>query len=235
MRQISILVFWLLLSNTLWASCDDGENTSLKVNLVDLSQHIEGENNFELTPFEKNYFDEINLARTKPQQYADFLQQRLDNFVSETHFNEDGRSFISKEGKKAVIEAIEFLRSSTPLPPLKLSQGLTNAGRDHVKDLGEKGKTGHYSSNGDDPRKRIEKYGSWGKAFAENISYSPMDPRGHVVSLIVDDGVPSRGHRKNIFNKDLKIAGAGCGSHLVYLQMCVMDFTGHFEEGIFSY
>jgi len=51
-----------------------------------------------------------------------------------------------------------------------------------------------------------------------------------VVTLIVDQGVPNRGHRHNIFCRDFKCAGAACGSHARYGTMCVIDFAGGFLE-----
>jgi uncharacterized protein YkwD len=43
--------------------------------------------------------------------------------------------------------------------------------------------------------------------------------------LIVDDGVPARGHRKNCFNPDFNVVGIAVGSHKVHKYTCVMDFA----------
>jgi uncharacterized protein YkwD len=64
----------------------------------------------------------------------------------------------------------------------------------------------------------------------ENISYGYADARTIVVTLIVDQGVPDRGHRKNIFCPDFKVAGAACGPHARFGVMCVIDFAGGFAE-----
>lgn len=80
------------------------------------------------------------------------------------------------------------------------------------------------------PAVRVNRYGGWEKAIAENISYGPSGARDIVVSLIVDDGVPGRGHRQNIFNPDFRAAGTACGPHAVYGTMCVIDFAGEYRE-----
>jgi uncharacterized protein YkwD len=51
-----------------------------------------------------------------------------------------------------------------------------------------------------------------------------------VIGLLVDDGVPSRGHRHNILSADARFAGVGCGHHTEYGTMCVIDFAGGYRE-----
>lgn len=185
---------------------------------------------FKLTLFEEELLAEINLARTNPKEYANLLREHLKTFTDEKNFKQDGRLYATHEGKKAVEEAIAHLEKQAALPPVKISKGLTKAGRDHVTDLGPNGKTGHYGSNGIDPIKRLSKYGAYSGEFGENISYTPQSPRGHLMALIIDDGVASRGHRKNVFNPAFKMVGVGCGSHKIYTTMCVMDFAGKYTE-----
>ena len=50
-----------------------------------------------------------------------------------------------------------------------------------------------------------------------------------VVGLLVDDGVPDRGHRFNIFDEDFTTIGVACDSHPRFDIVCVMDMTGGFE------
>ena len=48
---------------------------------------------------------------------------------------------------------------------------------------------------------------------SENINYSNGDGKDQIMSLFVDDGVQSRGHRKNLFDPDIGVTGNFSGPH----------------------
>ena len=131
------------------------------------------------------------------------------------------------EGVGAVREAISAVRSQAPLTPLTLHPLLTNAARDHVRDQGRTGAIGHTGSDGSTTATRVNRYATWQVSLAENIDYQPMvRGRDVIESLIVDDGVPDRGHRRNVFQSSARFVGIACGPHPKYEAMCVIVQTG---------
>lgn len=169
---------------------------------------------------------EMNLARTAPRTYAGFLRKFRDLFRGK-YFVLPGSDIRmqTNEGIKAVDEAIRFLSRQKPLPPLTWSDGLAAAAAELAKEQGESGVVGH-----GDMRERIERHGKWSRQIGENIGYGPGEARNMVVQLITDDGVPDRGHRKNIFSTVYRTAGVACGPHPGFGNMCVIDFADRFKE-----
>jgi uncharacterized protein YkwD len=160
--------------------------------------------------------DEINLARTNPHLYAQFILT-----------NADARS---KADPRAMQEAIDYLNHARPLPALALSSGLSMGAMTQVLDQGATGAMGHDGGDRSTPWKRMARFGQWVGKAGENISYGVTGARQIVISLIVDSGVPNRGHRKNLFLRDFGSVGVACGAHARWGTMCVMDFAGQFIE-----
>ena len=83
---------------------------------------------------------------------------------------------------------------------LKWNKEISKAAGDHTRDTGPKGMTGHDGSDGCTMEERLIRNGLPESWMGENIDYGSKDGRSVVISLVVDDNVPSRGHRSNIFN-----------------------------------
>lgn len=170
-----------------------------------------------LTKFDKEVIAEVNKARQNPAAYAEILAARRP-------------SYNGQEGVGALDEAIAFLRAASPLPPLQPSPGMSMAATDHVNDTGPKGITGHDGSDGSSSFERIDRYGDRSGYVGENISYGMNSAQDVVAQLIIDDGVPSRGHRENIFNPQYQFIGVDTGSHAQYQTMTVLNFAGQYTE-----
>lgn len=168
---------------------------------------------------------EVNYVRAHPRDYADELRRYRDLFDGRVmRMPDDPVGIMTREGTGAVDEAIGFLDRQEPLPPLAYGEVLALAARDMADDQGATGYTGHRSADGRMPGDRVKRRG--GDIFVgETISYGYDDPGSVVRQLIVDDGVPSRGHRKLIFAPGNRFAGVGCGPHPRDRFMCVIDYA----------
>ena len=192
-----------------------------------------------LSPLEKDVVQEINLARTQPKAYAAFLEQLRPNYVSghgqstgaRTIITTGGKTtFVTAEGPKALDQAIAFLRSTPPLPPLTVSRGMSLGSKEHVKDQERTGVIGHQGRDGSRPADRVSRYGRWQGTISENISYGIDSARGMTMALIIDDGLPDRGHRKNMFDAQARLLGVACSDRVAGQVLCVMTFTTEYTE-----
>ena len=102
---------------------------------------------------------------------------------------------VTNEGPSAVQETIDYLKTVTGLTSLGYQpemQGIVNS---HANYLGKKGILAHNSANGDSSGKRIFSVVKTDFA-AENIYCGQKSSTAEdiVLALVIDDGVPSRGH-----------------------------------------
>jgi uncharacterized protein YkwD len=172
---------------------------------------------------------EMNLARQNPTFYAAIVEKTRQNYSGAVCLLPGNIRLRTHEGVRALDDAIHFLRRAKPQPPLALSPGLCLAAADHCREQGG-GATGHYGSHGGDPGNRISRYGVVSQGWAENIAYGRHTAREIVLTLIVDDGVRGRGHRKNIFNPTYDVAGAAYGPHARFGSVCSIDFASGYAE-----
>jgi uncharacterized protein YkwD len=193
-------------------------------------QSINAEQPDYLSPLEKAIVHEINAARTNPKGYASFLEEWKRYYGGKLLKIPGERIIMTEEGATAVHEAINFIRSLNPIPRLSPSKGMSLGAKDHVKDQGLSSSVGHKGSDGSQPWDRVNRYGTWERCIGENIAYGSDKARNIVIYLIVDDGVPGRGHRKNIFNPDFRVIGVAWGHHATYRTVCVITLAGGYKE-----
>jgi uncharacterized protein YkwD len=180
---------------------------------------------------ERGVIDELNEARTNPQAYASSLEHEI-QFYSGTLFRRPGddAALQTREGAAAVREAIRVLRSTKPLPRLTMSEGMTLAARDHVKDQAPRGLMNHKGTDGSMAWDRVSRYGDWKSKISENMTFGPATAHDVVSALLIDDGIPDRGHRKNILDPEVMVVGISCGPHKSYRVMCDIVHAGGFAE-----
>lgn len=188
---------------------------------------------FAATALERVILQELNVARTQPDAYIRYLEHYRTLFKEKSYIQPGTNLLIrTEEGTTAIDEAITFLRCQRPLPPLRWAEGLARSGAELVRAQAKSKETGHGSGRMAMAR-RIQRNGRWTIAIGEAITYGPyVADRGRdvIAQLLVDDGVPSRGHRQTLYDKDYRLAGVSCGPHPTFAMACAIDFAGGVEE-----
>lgn len=107
----------------------------------------------------------------------------------------------------------------------KRAKPLDLSALDHVEDIGPRGAMEPLGQDGSLPNERIEKYCSFGTTWGESITFNGVKPKQIVEYLLVCDGIPNRGNRKNIFSSELKSIGVAVGPHSEFTSVTVIDFA----------
>lgn len=179
------------------------------------------------------FSDEIVLAlnnlRLNPKSYIPIAEAHLESFSDENHYKDkNGRENMkirTREGKSAVLECIEYLKTAEPVRAVKANSFLEASALDHVQDLSENNTLSHTSTNGDVLQQRIEKHGTWRGTIGEVIDCGNNSAENIVLMQIIDDGTPSRGHRLNCMNPDFLQVGAAIFAHPNFQFCCVIDLA----------
>ena len=174
-------------------------------------------------PFEDAVLAELNHVRAHPQAYARQLRREE---ISQARYGEEPRDFggMAQEDPEAVEDAIAFLMRQPALPPLAHNPRLAAAARAHAVRQGPTGEVGHGGPGA--LGQRLQREGLYAGIEAESISYGQRTPRDVIRQLVVDSGVPSRAHRRDLFGHAFQAAGVGCGPHAEWGSMCVIDLAG---------
>jgi hypothetical protein len=171
-----------------------------------------------LTDEEKEVIRYMNLSRMDGKRFFDSY---ILNFVEE--YNKSYSPKIKDNNKyvkslKATLYKVQGLNLIYP------NEKLSKAALYHAKDMGKTGKTGHNSSNGDSFVKRMKKLTGIEYNISENCDYGFNKGLDIVCHLLIDNGVPSVGHRVNILNPKQRLVGVAIWEHKVYKYNCVTDF-----------
>ena len=181
-----------------------------------------------LSPIEKDVVLEMNKVRTNPKKYAELYIQPMLKYYNGKNYSVPGQITIAtNEGAAAVNDCVAALNRANSAGILKPERGLSLAAKDHVTDQSRTGQTGHNGSDRSTSEMRMKRYGvfsgSW--ALGENIAYGETTGREIVCGLLIDDGVPGRGHRANIMNRAFTQTGAAFGTHTQYRTSCTITYA----------
>jgi hypothetical protein len=219
MKKLLIILFLL-------ASCSYAQTGNWELSRLDTGRKVTY-----LSDIEKDVLLELNKVRTNPKKYAEEYLVPMRKLYSGKFLRyPDEIRILTDEGVKALDECIKTLQNTKACKVLIPFYGLSQAARYHQLDQGKSGNTGHTGSDGKSVTDRIEMYGHWSGLIAEDIDYGSADAGKIVISLLIDDGVKSRGHRRNILNSFFECVGIAAGEHSKYKGVCVIDFAQKFTD-----
>ena len=175
--------------------------------------------------FENEILEEINFARTKPAEYAKMLEGMKQYYDGNTFKLPERISSRTIEGIKSLNEAIEVLKVLKPLEPVAINCSAVRASRDQLGDLQKSGAFTHFGSDGSSPQERLKKYLSGTFYSSENLSRNTKTVRDIIRIMILDDGLPSRQHRKNLLDSRFKFVGISNGDDINKLNVSVIVFS----------
>lgn len=182
------------------------------VNTTLFSQSIEEKANTAkdvdyMTEKEKKVVMYHNIARLDG---AYFIKNYLDPFMAQTDEYSKNSDYYS---------LIRKLKKIKNLPILQPAEDLTKMAKEHAKTSGKTGHVGHRGYN-----QRSDKYCKEYTYYSENCDYGVDDPLEVVIDLLIDEGVPSKGHRENILDPKMDAIGVGYAPHKKYDVNVVCEF-----------
>ena len=148
---------------------------------------------------ELQMLEEINLIRSNPKGYIPMIQQYIKDVKS-------GKSFGFGDPVAVSYELIDQLENTPPLSILEPSECVYRAAKIHGEDRKRAGSNDHVGTDGSWPWDRILKECDYLKDGNENLVGGPSSIRKAVILLLVDDGIPNRGHRSTLLNPKWKYA-----------------------------
>jgi uncharacterized protein YkwD len=148
-----------------------------------------------LTKNEKEVIQYVNLARMYPAKYAKI--ELVDEDKTTTYYK----------------SLVKTLNSMKPVLPLAADKKAYESAKCFALEQSVSGEIGH-------DRENCESY-----FFGECCSYGMETGRDIVVQLLIDEDIPSLGHRKICLSSGYSAIGLSFQDHKVYRFCCVLDFV----------
>lgn len=164
---------------------------------------------------EKEVLNLLNQVRTNPQG---FITSHVKDYLKENNLSNNSYA------KSLMAD----LKKCKKMGELQLSKPLADVARLHAQDMGKAGTVGHTSSDGTPFHERIRNQAKARGMIAENCEYGHDTAMDIVMALLIDDGIQSLGHRKNILEPKYRWIGIAIEPHKTYRSNCVMDFAESF-------
>ncbi|MFK8006693.1 MAG: peptidoglycan-binding protein [Saprospiraceae bacterium] len=155
---------------------------------------------------EQQMIDEINVMRRDPKGYVKHVEEYINQVKNDDMLD---AAYKSEEISTAK-ELIQELKTLNPLPILEPHQGLHRVGITHGKDVQKQGMIGHKGSDGSWPWDRVRRDTELSDGN-ENLVAGGNTVKESLMILLVDSGIPGRGHRKTL----LEPKWTQCGVYMI--------------------
>jgi uncharacterized protein YkwD len=193
--------------------------TRTEIAEADVARNING-----ISDFEKDVILYHNLVRLYPNKYLQVEILNLNDDLQtkdKIKFPNNWRGTdINSHYYKTLIST---LSRQQPLPKLSFDYGLSSTAKCLAKEQSVNGSTGHNRINC--PKiSSIISTRNMGYGTGENCGYGKYNGKDAVNNLLIDEDVPSLGHRDNILNPKFTKIGAGTAFHPRYETVIVVDY-----------
>jgi hypothetical protein len=166
-----------------------------------------------------------NLSKTEQQMYYWVNMFRKD---PNRFYEQAVREFIRQfpEANTAEVKSLKRdLKNIKSLPLLFPDMGLTKMSKEHGADLAKRGGIiSHKSASGKDFTARIKEAGQY-RCGAENIFSGSPDFLQALIALLIDQGVPDKGHRINLLEPRFERMGVSITSVSSKKAVFVQEFA----------
>ena len=150
--------------------------------------------------------DGVETGSTKPQKVA---AASADDRIPKGTFEKapngalaDRDYSVTRLDPEKARDLINAYRKANGLKPLKLSTSLTEAAKNHSRDLAKWDRISHYGSDGSNPWDRVKRAGYNAKVAAENVGTGQA-----TVDEVMKGWQTSPGHNKNLLLSDASDMG----------------------------
>lgn len=152
-----------------------------------------------MTRFDQEMVREINFVRRYPTVYADVVAR----YLQKESLRWGG---LSKDEWEAGMELIAELKKMQPVSILQPKSCVYDAAKKHGLDCQKRGFSDHTGSDGSHPWDRIARQCA-DMEGNENLVGGAKNAREMVIGLLLDPGISSRGHRRNMLDPKWKYVG----------------------------
>lgn len=166
----------------------------------------------DLSERERELMEEVNLLRSDPVTYAELLIRRRKHFYTAADLQPGDPAQKNpnlKEGKPAVLEAIDFLQKCSSVEKISWRRGIHLASQDVRKLLGNQKTTD--PTTPDQVNEALYSYGEYEGRATQLVGFGYNNPKEIVCHLLVSDGEHTRRSRQILLDPDFRFGGLALG------------------------